>query len=95
MRKIVTFIFALQFSIYCFAQNGQVDSLKNQVLIGRDDTTQVNNLILLSRQLGRTNPEEAILYGNKARELAEQIGFKKSPLLKDVTNLYVYEFRRK
>lgn len=77
MRRPVLIIIC----IICFftlkAQNTHIDSLRSLVVSGENDSLQVNNLILLSGKLCRTSPDEAILYGKKAKELAESINFKK------------------
>ena len=64
-------------SINLSAQGINIDSLKAVILGTVDDTNKVNQLVLLSSQLYRQSPDDAILYGNAAIELGVLLNFTK------------------
>jgi signal transduction histidine kinase len=68
--------------LYCFsqtvlfAQNKQIDSLLSVLKTAKDDTSKVNTLIALSKQLRQaSNFTDAKKYAEKAISLAENINF--------------------
>jgi class 3 adenylate cyclase len=67
-------IFILSISI-SFARNPQIDSLKSVLISLDEDTVKVNTLNVLSGELYGVEPEEAIRYGNEAKELAKSLDF--------------------
>jgi len=80
VRKSKTILAALItfFSTCVFAQNTQVDSLKNVLSATTvQDTVRLNTLLALSSKLSRTSPGEAIEYGKQAKDLADILGFQK------------------
>ena len=79
MKKISLFlILSTQFfSVLCFGQSNEIDSLKNVIATKKDDTTKVNSLIALCKLYLGENKKEALETGLKAVELADKIDFKK------------------
>jgi adenylate cyclase len=80
VRKSKTILVALItfFSTCAFAQNTQVDSLKNVLSATTvQDTVRINTLLTLSSKLSRSSPAEAVEYGKQALDLAEKLGFVK------------------
>ena len=71
------FLFFLLTSIFCFPQNAQIDSLKQLVSNPENDSSKVNTMLVLSSKFYRSSPAEAIRLGNEAKELAEEINFKR------------------
>ena len=71
------FLFILSFALIFHAQDSQVDSLKAILENSKDDTLKVNLLNTLAVNVYRSDPEEAIKYGSEAKDLAEQIDFRK------------------
>jgi signal transduction histidine kinase len=64
--------------VFCFqgiAQTKQTDSLIVVLKTSVDDTSKVNTLIVLSGRLLNSNTENALSYANKAKTLAEKLGF--------------------
>jgi len=78
MKRHLFFLISLLLllTISIFAQESQKDSLLN-VLSSAQDTTRVNTLNALCDLLYRTDPAEAIHYGDEARELAEKLNYQK------------------
>lgn len=70
----VVFFAVCQLSL---AQNSTSDSLKNELKIAESDSQRVNILNEISYNLFQTNPDEAISYGEQAKELATEINFQK------------------
>lgn len=60
----------------CFAQTN-TDSLQSIVDKAQNDTVKVNALIALSSAYMRSQPERAIKYADRAREVADRSGFQK------------------
>ena len=73
---IITGFFIIVVSTSLFAQNAQVDSLKTLLSTSPQDTNRVNLLIHISSKQGRVSPDEAIDYGNQAKSLAENLGYR-------------------
>jgi adenylate cyclase len=71
--KNILFILFTFSSISTFAQNAKVDSLKSLLENTRNDTIRVDVLNSISNSIFSSSPDEAIEYGNKAKELAEKI----------------------
>ncbi len=65
------------FSVLCFGQSNEIDSLKNVIARQKDDTTKVNTLIELCKLYIGENKKEALEAGLKASELADKIDFKR------------------
>jgi hypothetical protein len=59
------------------AQEGHVDSLIQSLETAIADTNKVNIMLDISLHEYRQTPVDAILYGQEARRLSEQLGFKK------------------
>jgi serine phosphatase RsbU (regulator of sigma subunit)/Tfp pilus assembly protein PilF len=56
-------------------QNEQVDSLRGILESPQEDTSRVNTLNAMADLLYRSNPDYAIEYGSKAKNLAEEISY--------------------
>ena len=75
MLKLQLILLIIFLNTLCFAQNEQIDSLKQELEKTIQDTTKVNILIALSSNYYRILPSEAIRYGEQALNLAERINF--------------------
>ena len=75
-QKTILFLLLFLCSLHVKAQESQTDSLLN-VLSNSTDTTRVNVLNALGDFAYRSDPDEAIRYGNEARDLAEELNFDK------------------
>ncbi|MDP1801291.1 MAG: tetratricopeptide repeat protein [Bacteroidota bacterium] len=81
MRKLLLYILCLAYWAV-FAQNPFVDSLKQTLLIAKDDTNKVNTLNEIAKQnYFLQNPDSVFKYSNNARILAEKISYKKGKAL--------------
>ena len=58
------------------AQDPQIDSLLTVLSVSQEDTVKVDVLNGLSALVNRTDPSEAITYGNNAQNLAEKLKYK-------------------
>jgi adenylate cyclase len=76
MRKALICIFFIAFTMLCYAENKQIDSLKALLANGKEDTARVNTLLALSGKLFRIDPEATIRYSVEAKELAEKLNFR-------------------
>jgi len=70
-------LFLFLFSFASFAQQTPIDSLKKVVDRSVSDTSKVNTMLLLSGKLCREYPLEAVAIATDAKNLAEQLKFKK------------------
>ena len=62
-KKDLLFCFLIFFVFpRCFAQNPQIDSIKNVLATAKEDTSKVNSLLALSREFFSISPQEAINY---------------------------------
>jgi len=74
--RLTLIILYLSLSIgHVFAQDSVVDSLKIVVMTSEDDTIKVQNLISISQNLAGTDNRNAIYYGSRARNLAEDLNY--------------------
>ena len=69
--------FLLVVSSFSNAQNTEIDSLKNILKDAPDDSLKVELLNKISYGLFTSNYEEAIEYGIKSKELADEINYPK------------------
>ena len=77
-RKLAALILSQLLSfVLCTAQDLPKDSLLNVLSVAQEDTTKVTVLNALSALINRSEPTEAITYGNEARELAEKLNDQK------------------
>ncbi len=74
LRSVTTLVLLL-ISIHVSAQNPQLDSLKLILKDLKEDTTKVNTLNEIAASLYQIDEDEAIVYGTKAKSLAENIDF--------------------
>lgn len=65
------------FSMSALCQNEKVDSMKNQLTQQSDDSLKVENLLAISKSTFRFEPDTAIVYANKAIDLATRIDYQK------------------
>ena len=73
-KKDLLFCFLIFFVFpRCFAQNSQIDSIKNVLVTAKEDTSKVNSLLALSREFFSISPQEAINYATEAKDLATKI----------------------
>jgi two-component system, NtrC family, sensor kinase len=74
--KLLVIIISILLYFKVNAQTIQTDSLIAALKTAVDDTSKVNALINLSGRLLTSNTDEALLYANEAKTLAEKLGFK-------------------
>lgn len=78
MNRIALLFTLLLLTLNCLAQaDPEIDSLKSVITSQKDDSTKVKTLIDLGMLYMSTDIEEALKYGNQARELAEKKGYTK------------------
>lgn len=78
MKRFSAFLFLLlAVASSSLAQVQKIDSLKSLLDKSKEDTLKVNVLLDLSKRLYSSYPNEAMQYGNQAKLLADQLGFKK------------------
>jgi two-component system NtrC family sensor kinase len=84
--KVLTFtlLFTL-FGSVGFGQNRQIDSLKRELSVAKQDTGRVLIMAQLCNAYRSVNPDSAQLYGQKALELARTINFPKG-MIRTLTN---------
>jgi len=70
------FIFFLA-SFFLYAQNDELDKLKEEIQTQPNDSLKVNSLITLSNQYLGTDLVQATRYGNEALDLAKSIDFER------------------
>jgi serine phosphatase RsbU (regulator of sigma subunit) len=76
VKKYLTLLMLFIF-ILTSAQDAETDSLRALLLSSKEDTVKVNTLLILSSNLGWSSPIEAIQLGTQAKDLAEQLNFRK------------------
>ena len=74
MKSIIAFLIIFSLSIPLYAMD-TVDSLQSVLKSLPEDTNKVNTLLLLSKNLAGSNPNEAINVGLDAKILAEKLNF--------------------
>lgn len=74
MKSILACLLVLSLSMFLNAMDTN-DSLKSVLKSLPEDTTKVNTLLLLSKILAGSNPNEAINIGLEAKTLAEKLNF--------------------
>lgn len=73
-KKDLLFCFLIFFVfLRCFAQNPQIDNIKNVLATAKEDTAKVNSLLALSREFFSISPQEAINYATEAKDLAAKL----------------------
>ncbi len=95
MKRTLILAVYLVFAIYfqSAAQTHQADSLMAVFKIMPEDTIKVNTLITTSGSLLRSDTELAFAYANKAKELADKLGFKRGQAyaLKSIGMSYYFQ----
>jgi adenylate cyclase len=76
MRKAFLFTLIFYTSGLIYAQNQQIDSLRNLLIKSNEDSLKVNSQIALANKFLGINPDSTIFYSLKAKQLAEQLGYK-------------------
>src|SRR5258705_6688122 len=90
-KKIILLVCCFSQAVL-FAQNKQIDSLLSVLKISKEDTSKVNTLIALSKQLRQTgNSTEAKKNAEDAISLAEKINFE-SGIAGAYNNLGIFYF---
>jgi class 3 adenylate cyclase/Tfp pilus assembly protein PilF len=64
-----------------YSQGQVIDSLNTVIQRSSEDTSKVLTLIELAGQYYRTSPQDAILFGNQAKDLAERLNYAKGMAL--------------
>ena len=77
MRKSCFYLWFSLISLTAIGQSPEIDSLLSVLDNAPMDSARVNTLLQLSSKYYRTVPAEAIRLGKEARNLAEEIDFKK------------------
>jgi len=77
IKRFIVFSYTIFLSLYCFAQDQEVDSLKAVIENLHDDSIKVIALNDLSLTLWDTQPDLAIQYGFEARDLGDKINYKR------------------
>ena len=75
--KLIAFTLFVFYNGICIGQDKTLDSLKSVLSKQKEDTNKVNTLVLISKNLVNSAPEEAIVYGIQASVLASKIHFQK------------------
>src|SRR4051812_49034325 len=78
-------VFFLGCFMFSHGQNRQVDSMLVLLKASANDTSKVNLLVNLNKNLNSTNPDTAISYGKQAIDLAMKLNY-----LKGLANAYKY-----
>ena len=76
-EKKIRILYVLIFLASCLFASNKIDSLEKVLKQNLSDTERVKTLSKLCWEYNDYNPKKALEYGNKALELAKQIGFKK------------------
>ncbi len=85
MIKQLTIIFLFIFSITSGQeQQATIDSLKQKLIIAKEDTNKVNLLNQLSRANEYSASDSGVMYAQKALELAEKIKFNEGIILAEL-----------
>ena len=79
MKRINIFLFPvfMLFSLFCHAQDAEIDSLKKVIATAANDSIKVDALIAISGNYRSSSTETALDYANQAKELAEKIKYPK------------------
>ena len=90
--KHILFLFGIVLFVNpIFAQNHAIDSIKQVLNTGKEDTNEVNTLNKLSSQLWQVNKyDTSLIYANKAVEYAEKLNYKKglAEALSNIADIY-------
>lgn len=73
-RHYLILILILLCSIRVSAQNPELDSLRNVLTVSKEDSTLFDANRLVAINLWEPYPDSAILYGNRALEIAKKLG---------------------
>jgi class 3 adenylate cyclase len=92
-RLFLISLFFLLVSVNGLAQKSTIDSLKVIILSSPDDSLKVKNLISLSQQLAGTDPQNAVYYGVRAKDLAKDLDYQAglASALKYLGNIYYFQ----
>ena len=75
--KLLAISIFFSINIPVLALNHQIDSLKGVIDQLPEDTSMVNSLNALSTELANDDPSQSIIYGEKAKALAEKLNFQR------------------
>jgi adenylate cyclase len=76
IRFFFLLVATVLFSVRCYSEDKQIDSLINSINTTSEDSNKVNTLNLLSKKFFNTDADKSILYGKQAIELADKLNFK-------------------
>ncbi len=76
MRKVIFFICCVLFVGACYSQDEKTDSLLAELNKTNKDSTRINILNQIAASYFNSSPEKAIMYGQQAKKLAEDISYK-------------------
>jgi class 3 adenylate cyclase/tetratricopeptide (TPR) repeat protein len=78
IKHVITSLVFLALYLPAFGQDSKIDSLKNLIKSSKNDSTKVNRLIEIGTYYkDQSKAEDAIEYGNGARDLASTINYEK------------------
>jgi len=77
MKRIFFLVSLVFLTFTCLAQDSQIDSLKTVLASQNDDSTKVKTLIEIGTLYLSTDIDQALTYGDQARELAEKENYTK------------------
>lgn len=77
LRSTIILVTFTLFSVLCYPQGEQIDSLKKVVATAPDDTVKVENLLALSKKLFGSSPKDAVVYALTAKQLSEKLDYVK------------------
>ncbi|MFN8354597.1 MAG: ATP-binding protein [Spirosomataceae bacterium] len=86
MKKLVFTLFLALICSFCFAQSNRIDSLKHKLTVSKPDTNQVTILNALGFEYRQIKPDSALLFCEKALDLARQLNFTRGEI-ETLTNL--------
>src|SRR4051794_21924185 len=76
----ITLLILLQFAIVASAQQLDIDSLKRELLITKQDTSRAILLAALSNQYVYSNPDSVFLLGQQGLKIAQSINYTKGEI---------------
>jgi tetratricopeptide (TPR) repeat protein len=91
LSKYFLFCFLVIGSFKCFSQNRNTDSLHALLKKDKEDTAKVQHLNALGWELMYNNPDTAIILGDRALALSEELKWKKG-VANSVGSLGVYNY---
>jgi len=75
MKKVSCFLFLFLVTLFLSAQQNKNDSLRQLLVVAKEDTSKVNLLNQLSRNFNESKPDSNLFYGLQALELSRKINY--------------------